>query len=105
MPVKLCFIDFYAALGGGFHWFIERQEKIQEGMRFSCGLLYLCSIKNYKMKTFFNVLYFCLVFVISSQAHEGMWLPILLNIDHMQQNGLKLSAEDIYSINKESLKD
>lgn len=57
------------------------------------------------MKVFFNILYFCLVFVISSHAHEGMWLPILLNIDHMQQNGLKLSAQDIYSVNQESLKD
>lgn len=57
------------------------------------------------MKVFFNTLYFCLVMVMTAQAHEGMWLPILLNIDHMQQNGLKLSAEDIYSINQESLKD
>lgn len=41
-------------------------------------------------------------------AKEGMWLPVLLeqlNIDDMQANGLKLSAEDIYSINQSSLKD
>ncbi len=39
---------------------------------------------------------------------EGMWLPFLvqkLNISKMQEMGLKLSAEDIYSINKGSLKD
>ena len=41
-------------------------------------------------------------------ADEGMWLPSLiykLNIDQMQKMGLKLSAEDIYSINNSSLKD
>src|ERR1035437_3422862 len=42
------------------------------------------------------------------KADEGMWLPLLLkqlNESDMQTNGLKLSAEDIYSINKSSLKD
>ncbi len=42
------------------------------------------------------------------KADEGMWLPLLLkqlNESDMQKNGLKLSAEDIYSINKSSLKD
>ncbi len=41
-------------------------------------------------------------------ADEGMWLPSLiykLNISEMQQMGLELSAEDIYSINHSSLKD
>ncbi len=41
-------------------------------------------------------------------ADEGMWLPSLikkLNISEMQEMGLKLSAEDIYSINNSSLKD
>jgi hypothetical protein len=38
---------------------------------------------------------------------EGMWLPLLIsqNIAAMQKIGLKLSAEDIYSVNKGSLKD
>jgi hypothetical protein len=43
-----------------------------------------------------------------SRADEGMWLPLLLkqlNEADMQKRGLKLSAEDIYSINKTSLKD
>jgi len=43
-----------------------------------------------------------------SRADEGMWLPVLLkslNESDMQSKGLKLSAEDIYSINKSSLKD
>ncbi|MDF2436274.1 MAG: peptidase [Bacteroidota bacterium] len=42
------------------------------------------------------------------RADEGMWLPMLLkslNESDMQSKGLKLSAEDIYSINKSSLKD
>ncbi|NOU19091.1 MAG: S46 family peptidase [Bacteroidales bacterium] len=42
------------------------------------------------------------------KADEGMWLlPLLnqLNIKQMKQEGLKLSAEDIYSINSSCLKD
>lgn len=42
------------------------------------------------------------------KADEGMWLPLFLkslNEADMQSKGLKLSAEDIYSINKSSLKD
>ncbi|MBQ5876074.1 MAG: S46 family peptidase, partial [Alistipes sp.] len=44
----------------------------------------------------------------SAAADEGMWLlPYLqkMNIKDMKAKGLKLSAEDIYSINKSSLKD
>lgn len=41
------------------------------------------------------------------QAHEGMWLPTLLKSieGDLQAAGLRLSAEDIYSINRSSLKD
>ena len=41
------------------------------------------------------------------QAKEGMWIPTLLNLveGDMQAMGLKLTAEDIYSINHSSLKD
>ena len=42
------------------------------------------------------------------RADEGMWIPLLLNkynIKDMQAKGFKLTAEDIYSINKASLKD
>ncbi len=51
------------------------------------------------------------VILISSfiaKADEGMWLPQLLNamnIKDMKKNGLKLTAEQIYSVNKSSLKD
>lgn len=43
-----------------------------------------------------------------SLADEGMWLPQMLqalNIKDMQKNGCKLTAEQIYSVNKSSLKD
>jgi hypothetical protein len=42
------------------------------------------------------------------RADEGMWIPMLIekyNIQLMQEKGFKLSAEDIYSINKASMKD
>lgn len=44
----------------------------------------------------------------SSFAGEGMWLPQLLkalNEGEMQQMGMKMTAEDIYSVNQGSLKD
>lgn len=53
-----------------------------------------------------------LVLIVSlsliSKADEGMWMPQLINamnIKDMKKNGLKLTAEQIYSINKSSLKD
>jgi hypothetical protein len=48
------------------------------------------------------------LFTTSLKANEGMWLPILLqqlNEAEMQGLGMKMTAEDIYSINKGSLKD
>ena len=41
------------------------------------------------------------------KADEGMWLPMLISerIGDMQAGGLRLSAEDIYSVNQASLKD
>lgn len=47
-------------------------------------------------------------FGLKLKADEGMWvLPLIekLNIGKMTELGLKLSAEDIYSLNKASLKD
>jgi hypothetical protein len=49
-----------------------------------------------------------LVWCQSIFAGEGMWLPILLqsmNESEMQSMGMKIKAEDIYSVNKGSLKD
>ena len=44
---------------------------------------------------------------LSAVADKGMWLPSLISsrIKDMKQKGFKLSAEDIYSINKASMKD
>jgi len=42
------------------------------------------------------------------RADEGMWIPLLIekyNIKLMQEKGFKLSAEDIYSVNKACMKD
>ncbi|MTI30753.1 S46 family peptidase, partial [Xanthovirga aplysinae] len=47
-------------------------------------------------------------FTLNSYADEGMWLPSLLkalNEEDMQELGLKLSPEEIYSVNNSSLKD
>lgn len=56
------------------------------------------------MRSLFLVLVFVSSFV---RAHEGMWLPTLLKSieGDLHSAGLKLSAEDIYSINHSSLKD
>lgn len=46
--------------------------------------------------------------VLAAKADEGMWLPILLkkyNYDQMKKLGLKLKPEQIYDVNKGSLKD
>jgi hypothetical protein len=47
-------------------------------------------------------------FSLLSRADEGMWLPQLLealNEKQMKKMGMKISARDIYDINKSSLKD
>ncbi|MFV0290408.1 MAG: S46 family peptidase, partial [Mangrovibacterium sp.] len=44
----------------------------------------------------------------NARADEGMWLPSLIykmNICEMQKIGLKLTADDIYNLNKSSIKD
>ena len=47
-------------------------------------------------------------FCFNSFADEGMWLPQLLkalNEKNMKKLGMKINADDIYSISKGSLKD
>ena len=59
------------------------------------------------MKRFFLTLVAALISV-GAMADEGMWLlPYLqkMNIKDMKAKGCKLSAEEIYSINKNSIKD
>ena len=46
--------------------------------------------------------------LFKASADEGMWLPMLLGqqvYDDMVKHGLKLTKEQLYSINKSSLKD
>ena len=61
------------------------------------------------MKKLFTILLILILsFSFKAKADEGMWLlPLLekLNMGKMTELGLKLSAEDIYSINKVCLKD
>ena len=51
---------------------------------------------------------FIFIFFFKSFADEGMWLPLLLGqqvYNDMVKKGLKLTKEQLYSINKASLKD
>ena len=61
------------------------------------------------MKKFFTIAVIIVIsFGFQAKADEGMWLlPLIekMNIGKMTELGLKLSAEDIYSLNKASLKD
>src|SRR5436305_5740429 len=43
----------------------------------------------------------------AAKADEGMWIPMLIgkNYEEMQRLGLRLSKEDLYSINHSSMKD
>ena len=48
-----------------------------------------------------------LLFLTPARADEGMWLPMLIQkkIPQMQELGFRLTAEDIYSVNRACLKD
>lgn len=51
---------------------------------------------------------FSVLFTFNAFSDEGMWLPHLLkqlNEKDMKAMGFKLSADDIYSVNKKSMKD
>ena len=58
-------------------------------------------------KTLICILFTSIIF-LKSFADEGMWLPMLLGqqvYNDMVKKGLKLTKEQLYSINKASLKD
>lgn len=60
------------------------------------------------MKRLFILILIASCLRLQSYAEEGMWIPMLieqLNIKRMQELGFKLSAEDLYSVNRSSLKD
>ncbi len=59
-------------------------------------------------RLFATCLLLTIVLIPSMRADEGMWIPILIekyNIKLMQEKGFKLSAEDIYSVNRACMKD
>jgi len=60
-----------------------------------------------KIKTTIVLLLVTFIFTSAARADEGMWIPMLIgkNYDQMKKQGFKLTAEDLYSINKASLKD
>lgn len=61
-----------------------------------------------KKKIFAISILFLIIFPSRIRADEGMWIPMLIekyNIRLMQEKGFKLSAEDIYSVNKACMKD
>jgi hypothetical protein len=60
------------------------------------------------MKRLLFTIVLSVTFLLRSFADEGMWLPLLLGqqvYNDMVKRGLKLSKEQLYSINKPSLKD
>ena len=60
------------------------------------------------MKKYILLVVICFSILVKGYAEEGMWLPQLLqslNEKQMKQLGMKISAADIYSISKGSLKD
>lgn len=60
------------------------------------------------MRKFFITIVLSFLLVLKSLADEGMWLPLLLGrqvYNDMVKKGLKLTKEQLYSINKASLKD
>lgn len=60
------------------------------------------------MKRTFLALFFLATACFKAAADEGMWLPLLLGqqvYNDMVKKGLKLSKEQLYNINKPSLKD
>ncbi len=60
------------------------------------------------MKKFFLTIVLSVSLFFKSFADEGMWLPLLLGqqvYNDMVKKGLKLTKEQLYSINKASLKD
>ena len=60
-----------------------------------------------KLKSFVLALALVAIMPLSARADEGMWLLSLIgkNYADMQKAGFKLTAEDIYSINQNCIKD
>ncbi len=68
----------------------------------------LPQLKFPHMRKFLLTIVFVVSLFIKSFADEGMWLPLLLGqqvYNDMVKKGLKLTKEQLYNINKPSLKD
>jgi hypothetical protein len=63
-------------------------------------------IKHSTMKKIF-LLFVAAIMIQGARADEGMWIPVLIgkNYDEMQRLGLRLTKDDLYSINHSSMKD
>lgn len=64
--------------------------------------------KFFDMKKFFLMIVLVIGLFFKSIADEGMWLPLLLGqqvYNDMVKKGLKLTKDQLYNINKASLKD
>ncbi len=75
-----------------------------QALHFTVGLL----PKFPRMKKLLVTIVLSLSLLAKSFADEGMWLPVLLGqqvYNDMVKKGLKLTKEQLYSINKASLKD
>lgn len=59
-----------------------------------------------KLKAILGLALFSLI-GMKSMADEGMWIPMLIgkNYEQMKKQGFKLTAQDLYNINKASMKD
>jgi hypothetical protein len=60
-----------------------------------------------KLKLMIVVMVLPLILVGAAKADEGMWIPMLIgkNYDQMKKQGFRLTPEDLYNINKASIKD
>src|SRR5262245_38210745 len=66
------------------------------------------ALNTRRMKKFVFILFFSIACLSRAAADEGMWLPLLLGqqvYNDMVKKGLKLTKEQLYNINKPSLKD
>ncbi len=71
--------------------------------------LTLFNENNHMRKSLFFAIYLLFITLTCfAKPDEGMWIPLLIekyNIKLMQEKGFKLSADDIYSVNKACMKD
>ena len=76
-------------------------------MRSRCFFSTFVNLKTPVMKKFLITIVLSLSLVAKSIADEGMWLPLLLGqqvYTEMVKKGLKLTKDQLYNINKASLK-